>query len=603
MSAIAGCVWRNDRPADAEDLAESMSAGSVRARAPFRARCAGPVALAYAEAGRYGCQPVHDPSSGLTVIVDGHIDNAAELAGAIGAQDLSKVAVARAAWHRWGVDAGAQLLGDYLIVVSDERARRVVCLRSPLGQRPIFYAATPHGVVIGSEVQQIVRHPTVRTTLNEGMIAEFLACEPSTVHETFWRDVYRLPPAHALEIVNGAAKVRRFWDFDPEAQVRCASDDEYAERFLDIFTRAIECCLGDAECPAVSLSGGIDSSSVAAVGQAVLDRQGREKLRAFTIGYLGRDCDETVYSRAVTDRFDLPSTIIEPSLPLQEDLVRMSRRHLDVPDFPNSVNAMGFRARVAAAGVGVLLTGFGGDDFFTGDPPIDLLRQGKVIKWARTVVSSRLSERGRSLLRPLFGARSPRRRWIVPSFAARTDLADRLRPRPALPFPTREQQDIHRNANSLWPILADEMEDRVTQAAGTVQRHPFYDRRVAEFGLALPPSQRGRGGEVKNVIRHALADRLPAIVAARVAVADKAEFSSTYVEAFESLGGPRLFTELRTERAGWVDGGAIRQLYTDMIELYSRRDAGYIACTGPLWAVVALEHLIDASEKLGKSHA
>jgi asparagine synthase (glutamine-hydrolysing) len=598
VSAIAGCVWRHERPACADDLAESMAAARARARAPFRVRCAGPIALAFADARQPDRQPVHDSASGLTVIVDGDVDNAAELADALGEDDRSACAVVLAAWRRWGVEAGAHLLGDYLVVISDEPQRRVTCLRSPFGQRPIFYTAAPHLVVFGSEAQQVVRHPAVRTTLNEGMVAEFLAWDLSTVHETFWRDVRRLPPAHALEITDGGTRVRRFWDFDPEARLRCASDDEYAERFLDVFTRAVECCLADVRRPSLMLSGGIDSSAVAAVGQELLERRGG-RLHAFTLSFPGRACDETPYSHAVADRFGLPTTVVEAVPPSSAELVRLSRHYLDVPDPPNGLMCGLLRERAAAEHVGVLLTGFGGDDFFTGDPPVELLRRGRVIAWVRALVSARLSERGRDALRPVFGARLPRRPWIVPSFAARTDLRDRLRRSPALPFPTKEQQDIHRTANSLDPILGDEMEDRAAQAAGILQRHPFYDRRVAEFGMAIPPSQRGRRREIKLPIRHALRNRLPPLVASRVSIADKAEFSSTFVEAFESLGGARLFVDLRSERAGWVDGGVVRRMYEEMIALYSTRDDRYIASAGPLWAVVALEHLLDASEHIG----
>ena len=252
--------------------------------------------------------------------------------------------------------------------------------------------------------------------------------------------------------------------------------------------------------------------------------------------------------------------------------------------------------RAALAGVRVLLTGAGGDDFFTGDPssPSDLLREGRVVAWGRAVVSPMLSARARGVLRPLFGAKGARQPWIRAAFAARIGLEERLRPREALPFPTREQQDSYRSATSLVQILGDEMEDRAAHSAGIAQRHPFYDRRVAEFGLALPAAQRSIGREIKVVIRRALADYLPPIVAARATLADKAEFSSTYVEALEALGGRQAFARLRSEEAGWVDGRVIRQMYEDMIQLYSRGDDAYIAFTGPLWAVAALELWLEA---------
>jgi hypothetical protein len=93
-------------------------------------------------------------------------------------------------------------------------------------------------------------------------------------------------------------------------------------------------------------------------------------------------------------------------------------------------------------------------------------------------------------------------------------------------------------------------------------------------------------------VRRALAHYLPPIVSSR---ADKAEFSATYTEALDALGGRQAFGGLRSEEAGWVDGHVIRQMYDDMIELYSRGGDAYIACIRPLWAVAALEFWLDAA--------
>jgi asparagine synthetase B (glutamine-hydrolysing) len=210
------------------------------------------------------------------------------------------------------------------------------------------------------------------------------------------------------------------------------------------------------------------------------------------------------------------------------------------------------------------------------------------------MVSPMLSDRARDVLRPVFGARRARRPWLRAAFAARIALEDRLRRRAALPFPTREQQEIHRGVGSLVQVLGDEMEERAAQAVGVEQRHPFYDRRVAEFGLALPAPQRCSGGEIKIVIRRALGDYLPPRVAARTRLADKAEFSSSYVDALEAFGGREAFVRLRSEDAGWVDGRVLRQMYDEMIQLYRRGSDAYIAFTGPLWAVASLEVWLDA---------
>ena len=130
-------------------------------------------------------------------------------------------------------------------------------------------ALAPRGVVFGSEIQQVVRHPAIRAEPNEAMIAEYLTGNPETVTETLWSGVERLAPAHALEITADGARARRYWDFDPGARIRYARDEEYAEHFREIFLRAVECRVRDEDAVGVMLSGGIDSSAIAGAAQAM----------------------------------------------------------------------------------------------------------------------------------------------------------------------------------------------------------------------------------------------------------------------------------------------------------------------------------------------
>lgn len=583
MSALAGCYW-NDGVARLDDLQPSTESVAHRAGGPFRFHACGPVALAHADGPAPSTPfPFHDPITRTTLVVDGRFDN------------IGGPAEVLAAFRRRGVDAFARLLGDFVVVVYDEVERRLTCVRDPLGQRPCFYGVGARGIVFGSEAQQIVRHPQIRREINEGMVAEHLADAPSTTADTLWTNVHRLPPAHALEITSSGYRVWRYWDFDPAARVRHVRADGYAEEFRDLFTRAVECRLhGRDREPGnvgVLLSGGIDSSSIAGVAQALRVKSGGPPIHAFSATFPGRPSDETSFIDAVVKKWHLPATRVELALPVREDLERDMDRYLDLALSPG-VTADVLRRRAVSQGIDVLLTGCGGDDYFSGSPLglATMLRRGRVADAARAIVSPLLSDSARRVLRPMFGARPPERPWIRPEFRARVNLDDRLRRGAVPPFPTREQRDVYRIVTGLPQIIGDEVEDRAAHAAGVSQRHPFYDRRVAEFGLALPSEQRQRDGQHKIVIRHALRDVLPPAVAART---DKAEFSFTYVEALEALGGQQLFTDLRSDAAGWVDGAVVREMHTRMIELYSHASDAYIELTGPLWTVAALEMWLD----------
>jgi asparagine synthase (glutamine-hydrolysing) len=594
VSAVAGCYWFDQRPAVRDDLRVPTSAATHRVRGPWRFWHGGPVALAYgADHERNGPQPFHDQALRATVVVDGRIDNLPDIAHALDVDPKSPVcAVLLAAYRRWGIDAAARTLGDFIVVIYDETDRRLVCLRDPMGQRPLFYGVGPHGIVLGSEMQQVVRHPAIPTDVNEGAIAEYLTYTPVTMAETLWRHVHRLPPAHALEIANRDIHVRRFWDFDPDAAGRPMTAAEYDEELRALVASTTSCRVRDDDQVGVLLSGGIDSSIVAGLAQARRVESARSPVHAFSVAFPGLACDESPYVDTVVEKWNLPVTRANVTIPSQALLHREVDRYLDLPIYPNSLVTDPLRRAAEAIGIRVMLTGCGGDEFFAGNPhyPMDLVRQGDLIGGARAFVRPFLSDRLRHVLKPVFGAKPLTYPWIRPELAQRVALDDRTRPAAAPLFHDDEQRELHGMVTALLQVLGSEIDERAAQACGLEPACPLFDRRVAEFGLALPSTERWRGREQKVLLKRALAAFLPPSVAARN---DKAEFSSTYVETLQAFGGRALFTNLRSNDAGWVTGTEIVSMYDRMIDLYSRGDGAYIALMGPLFVVAGLDMWLE----------
>ncbi len=221
-----------------------------------------------------------------------------------------------------------------------------------------------------------------------------------------------------------------------------------------------------------------------------------------------------MYSQAVVDKWGLPATRVDAMPPSRDDLIRTSRQSLDVPAYPTSLNGGPLRDRAAAAGVRVLLTGFGGDDFFTGEVSrFELLREGRRV---RLEPGDGQPDALRAGARPCCGPSSARAGCAGHGFSRRLPRGPRSRTGsargPRCRFRRANSRQIHRVATSLVQLLGDEMEDRAAHAAGVDQRHPFYDRRVAEFGLALPARSSGptaAGSRLSSGARSATTSRPP----------------------------------------------------------------------------------------------
>ena len=391
-------------------------------------------------------------------------------------------------------------------------------------------------------------------------------------------------------------RVRRYWDFDPGYEVRHATAADYADDFRERFGRALACRMPDDERVGVFLSGGIDSSSIACLAQATRAARGLPPVHALTATFPGRACDETAFVDAVVDKWQMASTRVETVVAGRAHLAAECARYLDIT-LPPARTADVLRTRARELGITTVLTGCGGDDYFSGSPLYltSLLRSGRVLAFARAVSAATLSDGMRARL----GRCSAPARQRGRGFATRS------------PGRATSRRDCSRGRSRRFRRASSRISTGSCAAcrkcsATKVRSAPPSSRASASGTLStiggwrnsvsrLPSSQRMAGGAHKIVIRNALGDVLPAPIARRL---DKAEFSTTFIDALDGLGGSRLFTELRSEQAGWVDGTAVRRRYDQMMSLYRAGDESYIELSGPIWTIVALEIWLEEVEAL-----
>jgi len=178
--------------------------------------------------------------------------------------------------------------------------------------------------------------------------------------------------------------------------------------------------------------------------------------------------------------------------------------------------------------------------------------------------------------------------WIDPQFARRIGLDERLhRQHTRLRFSSFAQKEIYcSELTSGFLYHGNELESRSESWFSLEKRHPFLDRRVVEFGLALPEEQRWQEDQTKFVLRRAMEGFLPETILRRVT---KADFSHVFVETLETAGGERLFNSLTIESMRWVDGTAIRDMYRRMLQDYRSANDTYISYVWKLWMVFGIE--------------
>ncbi len=544
MSGLACVFARDGAPVDVSDVDAVLQRQAHRGPDGLRVWYDGTVGLAHAalDPTGYGAmaEPLVEDGGRLAVVGDLRIDNHRELTRLLGmsSEQASDAVIVLAAYRRWGIDAPCHLEGPFAFVIWDARQQRIFCARDHLGVKPLTYHLSEKLLVCASEAEAVPCHSQIPRRINEARIADFLVSELEGVDHTstFFEGVVRLPPAHLLVVDPGGHRLHRYWEPDVETELCLGSDEEYVEAFSAVFQRAVQRCLTGVDRPAILLSGGIDSSAIAATAASLVNLGRAAPVTAYSLVDDVRDATpETDCIRSTIERLRLDSVAVSPEYVV--DLEPSKRRALldcGEPFDANMVAAGLLYAEAADRRSKVVLDGVDGDIVASASVPVaELLRGGRAIRaWRESTSLWRCLPGNAHPLRAVVGGAA--RAWL-PQLVNRA-LRELIRPRHRIGDVLRESlispefarnvsldrrferlqnhscvgkkvggRSIH--AGKLihpYVTVALERYDRVAARHGVETRHPFFDLNLIEFCLALPWDQKIRGGWTKSVLRSAM---------------------------------------------------------------------------------------------------
>ena len=491
--------------------------------------------------------PAANPTGTVVITADARIDNRLELIDRLGLtgpqSGITDSELIRAAYETWGHNCPGKLLGDFVFVIWDATRRQLFCGRDPMGVKTLYYFDSLQLFAFASEIKSLVCLEAIPRELNEVRVADFLVNMFDDREITFYKGVKRLPAASTLAVSREQLRIERYWDLDVSREVKLKSDAEYAEAFRDIFTQAVRCRVRSAFPVASTLSGGLDSSAIACLGQQLLSAQGKRlhTLSAIFPGAPASDLeaiDERQYIEAA-----LATGNFEPHYIRADELSPMRQNdrmhfHLDEANFaPNLYLHWAMYEEAEKHGVRVLLDGFDGDTAvshgFARLPELLFsMRWGTLAEELRLVKRNLLPS---SSVRRIFWnlcVKPSAPVWafqlkrlmqgrihelkgnptlIEPSFADDIGIESRVRQMSASRF-FRPKSTRARHFEGLSdPTYAWALEaaDKSAAAFGIEARYPFFDRRLIEFCLALPAEQKLGQGWNRVVMRRGTEGILP----------------------------------------------------------------------------------------------
>jgi asparagine synthase (glutamine-hydrolysing) len=526
------------------------------------------------------------------LILDGRIDNAEELAEALTLSGpVSDAELVHAAHRRWGAAAIDRLVGDFVLMLWDARARRLSVARDAMGSRNIHYRVEDgRRALVGTELKQLLAAPGVPCRPNEEAIIADLAGLYALPEMTAYVGISQVPPAHRLTIDRKRCRLDRYWTPERRQPIRHRHERDYAEHLLDLFKLAVRARVDPTRPTGILLSGGIDSTSIVSTA-AWLIRSGHletSDVRAYTWAFDEvSDSDERDVARPVAAHAQVPLTEIpgDDAWPLSDSGASPDR---DDP-YSDVFQPLFDRTFAGASNEGcvTVITANRGDDLMGNwiYDDLGLALAGRLPSLARDLRAYRRRYQvgpGRYLveriLKPLFTTAWPPGRWEP----ARSRLIGRRRPVPPPWIPPQhatraaEIMEIgsrtppirgharlqrYTSALDLTSLRLAEHRQRSAARLGMVHADPWSDRRLVEFALAVPQWRLQRYSREKYLAREAMRGVMPERERLETRHGGAAGlFRRAFNEReVDSIRG--LMQTSRAAKEGWLDSGAVLDIY------------------------------------------
>lgn len=536
------------------------------------------------------------------------------------AESSTAAEIVAKAYGVWGERCTDHLIGDFAFAVFDKSRNCLFCARDHFGVRPFYYTRTADNFAFATDPRGITALDKTPRPFCDSAVLDYLLVHWPDREKFFLDGILKLPPAHQLLLEGARLSTRKYWELQPDKTAWNMEPTEAARRFRVLFRQAVDCRIGARNRTATFLSGGLDSSSVTAQAVMAVRARGDDRpIQSFASVFPDvPESDETKWIRQVVDFLNRDGETVDLHVsdgkgagPLR-DMVEMTASLGEPVLAPNQYMTWDMVRQTAGTDVDVILTGHDGDTvvghamyqltnlalerrFDALDAEMEVfVGTLKDYKGARSrLLISHVSPavgiafrklqffRAYGLMQALHRRYKMSRKImlrqcvphavdaVITSFARRpadsTFLKDGLSMRWRV-FRRRlangarwESRPVMQHISSLQlsAISATfESFDRIGASHGIELRHPFFDKRLVEFCVSLPPSAKIRDNVTRWVLRAAMAGVLPEDVRLRRTKADLSpSFGARLAKDSERLD--KVLRRSEADEAGYLDEAAL----------------------------------------------
>jgi asparagine synthase (glutamine-hydrolysing) len=486
------------------------------------------------------------------------------------------------------------LRGMFAFAIWDSTKKELLLARDRLGVKPLYYVADENGSLFFASEIKALFEAGIKPEINFAALPDQMANHGTTGEETLFRNVKRLLPGHFLIWKNGAHSIKKFWDVSFQPKIAVKNERDLVEEWRELFRKSVELRLM-ADVPlGMFLSGGIDSSAIAAEMATLV----KEPIKTFSVAFAEREANELEYARLVSRKFKTDHHEITVSPREFFDVLPKLVWHEDEPiGFLASV-PLYFVSKLAQQHVKVVLTGEGSDELLGGygryrKTLLNLAFGENYESFAprrlRSAVQSGIGTLPvavkNKLSRTFLNLPSDLENLYFDNFAVfprkmqERLLSEETKARIFETNPYSNLQDYlsETDAASLLDKLlyADTKtylhellmkQDQMSMAASIESRVPFLDHKLVEFTARLPEKFKIRGKTTKWILREAMRGVLPEEILTRKKMGFPVPFGNWLRGEFRSVVNEFVLSERALSR-GIFDANFVR-------EIVNRHNAG-----------------------------
>ncbi len=493
-----------------------------------------------------GKQPMWTKDNKLGIIFNGEIYNYLELRKILIAKGYqfvthhSDTEVLLHGYAEWGQELPNKLNGMWAFALYDRSKNVIFCSRDRFGKKPFFYTQQHNTFVFASELNAVVSHPNIQSNLSSLSLKKYFAYGYIPAPHSLYDKIYKLPAGHSLlyKVTENTFTITKYWDFllEPFTTIPKQPELEWGEQLRELMDKAVQRRLMSDVPLGIFLSGGVDSSAIAAFASKHIDPA---NLNTFSIGFTEPDFDESIYADQVAKFLGTkhyPETL---SLEKSKELLPKIISKLDEPMGDSSLLPTYLLCQHAKRKVTVALGGDGGDELFAGYDPFRALKWANLydkltpkpvhkaiqMLFAHLPVSHRNMSLDFKIKRTLRGLNHSPQFWCPVWMAtlAPNELAELFQE----PI---ELEEVYSEAIEQWEscqqtnlidktlqfytklYLQDDIlvkTDRASMQVSLEARTPFLDIDLVNFVRKIPNEYKFRNGQTKYILKKALEPMLP----------------------------------------------------------------------------------------------